>query len=54
MTMQYYVNVQNVFNADAPNGAYSGNGTRAGLRDGFAMSDSPLGRFYLAGVNIKL
>lgn len=33
MTMEYYVNVQNVFNADAPNGAYSGNGTRAGLRD---------------------
>ncbi|GFE82883.1 TonB-dependent receptor [Steroidobacter agaridevorans] len=54
MTMEYYVNVQNVFNADAPNGAYSGNGTRAGLRDGFAMSDSPLGRFYLAGVNIRL
>ncbi|WP_116811165.1 TonB-dependent receptor domain-containing protein [Steroidobacter cummioxidans] len=54
MTMEYYVNVQNVFNADAPNGAYSGNGTRAGLRDGFAMSDSPLGRFYLAGINVKL
>ena len=52
--IEYYVNVQNLFNADAPNGAYSGNGTRAGLRDGYAMSDSPLGRFYLAGVNIKL
>jgi outer membrane receptor protein involved in Fe transport len=53
-TVQYYINVQNLFNEDAPKGAYSGNGTRAGLRDGFAMSDSPLGRFYLAGVNIKL
>jgi iron complex outermembrane receptor protein len=53
-TFEYYINVQNLFNQDAPNGAYSGNGTRAGLRDGFAMSDSPLGRFYLAGVNIRM
>jgi outer membrane receptor protein involved in Fe transport len=51
---EYFINVQNVFNENAPQGAYSGNGTRAGLRDGYAMSDSPLGRFYMAGVNIKL
>ncbi len=52
--IEYFLNVQNLFNADAPGGAYSGNGTRAGLRDGYAIGDSPLGRYYTVGVNIKM
>ncbi|WP_068085449.1 TonB-dependent receptor domain-containing protein [Novosphingobium rosa] len=51
--MQYFVNVQNLFNATPPIGAYSGNGTRAGLRDGFALGDDPRGRSFAAGVKMK-
>ncbi len=50
---QLYVNVQNLFDHDPPPGAFSGNGTRAGLRDGFALGDDPRGRFYTAGVRFK-
>lgn len=51
---QFYVSVTNLFDADPPVGAYSGNGTRAGLRDGFALGDDPTGRLFLAGVRLKL
>ena len=50
---EIYFNVTNLFDAQPPIGAYSGNGTRAGLRDGFALSDDPVGRAYLAGVRLK-
>ena len=52
--LQYYANVQNLFNAAPPPGGYSGNGTRAGLRDGFALGDDPRGRFYTLGIKIKM
>jgi outer membrane receptor protein involved in Fe transport len=51
--MQFFFNVQNLFNATPPVGAYAGNGTRAGLRDGFALGDDPRGRSYTAGVRLK-
>ena len=51
---EFYVNVTNLFDAKPPAGAYSGNGTRAGLRDGFALSDDPIGRAFLAGVRFKM
>jgi outer membrane receptor protein involved in Fe transport len=51
--MQFYVNVQNLFNATPPVGAYSGNGTRAGLRDGYALGDDPRGRSFTAGARLK-
>jgi hypothetical protein len=51
--MQYYFNIQNLFDATAPIGAYSGNGTRAGLRDGFALGDDPRGRTFTAGVRLS-
>ena len=51
--MQFYVNVQNLFDATPPIGAYSGNGTRAGLRDGFALGDDPRGRNFTAGVRLQ-
>jgi outer membrane receptor protein involved in Fe transport len=51
--MQLYLNVQNLLNATPPIGAYSGNGTRAGLRDGFALGDDPRGRNFTAGVRLK-
>jgi outer membrane receptor protein involved in Fe transport len=51
--MQFYLNVQNLFDATPPIGAYSGNGTRAGLRDGFALGDDPRGRSYTVGVRLR-
>jgi len=51
---EFYANVGNVFNANPPIGAYSGNGTRAGLRDGFALGDDPRGRTFTFGVRLKL
>ncbi|MBC2664815.1 TonB-dependent receptor [Novosphingobium flavum] len=50
---QFYVNVQNLFDAKPPIGAYSGNGSRAGLRDGFAIGDDIRGRYYTAGVKVQ-
>ena len=52
--MQFYVNVQNIFNANPPIGAFSGNGTRAGLRDGYVAGDDPRGRYWTAGVKFKM
>lgn len=50
---QFYFNVQNLFDATPPPAAFVGNGTRAGLRDGFALGDDPRGRYYTAGVRLK-
>ncbi|MCP3729865.1 TonB-dependent receptor [Sphingomonas sp. MG17] len=52
--MQFYVNVQNIFDADPPIGAFTGNGTRAGLRDGYAVGDDVRGRYWTAGVKLKM
>ena len=51
--LQLFVNVQNLFDTHPPQGAFSGNGTRAGLRDGFAIGDDPRGRFYTAGAKLR-
>ena len=50
---EIFLNVQNVFDRSPPGGGYSGNGTRAGLRDGFALGDDPIGRYFNAGVRVK-
>ncbi|RUN76994.1 TonB-dependent receptor [Sphingomonas sp. TF3] len=50
---QFFVNVQNLFDAQPPLGAYSGNGTRAGLRDGFAIGDDVRGRYFTAGAKVQ-
>lgn len=50
---QLYFNVENLFDAQAPQGAFSGNGTRAGLRDGFALADDPRGRYFSVGVRTQ-
>lgn len=50
---EFYVNVQNLFDATPPTGGYTGNGTRAGYRDGYAVGDNPMGRFFTAGVRAK-
>ncbi len=52
--VQYYANVQNLFNAAPPPGGYSGNGTRAGLRDGFALGDDVRGRYFTIGAKVKM
>lgn len=51
--LQIYGNVQNLFDATPPVGAFSGNGTRAGLRDGFALGDDPRGRYFTAGMKFR-
>lgn len=48
--VQAYFNIENLFDATPPIGAFSGNGTRAGLRDGFALADDPRGRYFSIGV----
>jgi iron complex outermembrane receptor protein len=50
---QLFFNVQNLFNTNPPLGAFSGNGTRAGLRDGFAIGDDPRGRSFTVGVKLR-
>lgn len=50
---QLFFNVENLFNATPPPGAFSGNGTRAGLRDGYALGDDVRGRYYSAGVRMR-
>jgi hypothetical protein len=50
---EFYVNVQNLFDAMPPTGSYTGNGTRAGYRDGYPVGDNPIGRFFTAGVRAK-
>lgn len=53
-TGQFYISVQNLFDADPPGGTYYGNGTRAGLRDGYSASDDPRGRYFTAGIKLTL
>lgn len=47
---QLFFNIENLFDATPPVGAYEGNGTRAGLRDGFALGDDPRGRYFTVGL----
>ncbi|MFG6440359.1 TonB-dependent receptor domain-containing protein [Roseateles sp. LKC17W] len=49
---QVYLNVDNLFNRTPPPGAFSGNGTRAGLRDGFSPADDPRGRYFTVGARL--
>ncbi len=51
---EVFLNIQNLFDADPPGGAYSGNGTRAGMRDGYAIGDDVLGRYFTIGARLKL
>lgn len=51
---QFFVNVANLFDADPPIGGFTGNGTRAGLRDGYAVGDDLRGRYYTAGIRIRM
>jgi outer membrane receptor protein involved in Fe transport len=48
-----FLNIQNLFDKHPPIGAYTANGTRAGARDGFAVGDNPMGRYYTLGVRLN-
>ena len=50
---EIYLNVQNVFDNEPPGGGFTGNGTRAGFRDGYPVGDSPLGRYYTLGLRVR-
>jgi iron complex outermembrane recepter protein len=51
---QFYANIANLFDSSPPIGAFYGNGTRAGLRDGYAVGDDARGRTYTAGFRIRM
>jgi len=51
---QIYFNVDNLFDKNPPPGAFTSNGTRAGLRDGFAQGDDPRGRYFTFGLRMNL
>ena len=50
---EFFVNVSNLFDATPPTGGYTGNGTRAGYRDGYAVGDDVVGRAFTAGFRAK-
>ena len=50
---QLAFNVSNLFDAHSPGGAYTGNGTRSGLRDGFVPGDDVIGRAYSVALRIR-
>lgn len=50
----FFVSVSNLFDAKPPVGGYTSNGTRAGLRDGYAVGDDVRGRYFTAGFRIKM
>ena len=47
---QVFLNVQNIFDEQPPIGGFVNNGTRAGLRDGYAIGDDIRGRFWTVGL----
>ena len=51
---QVYLNIQNIFDSEPPGGGFTGNGSRAGLRDGYAIGDQVLGRYFTAGLKLRL
>ena len=50
---QIALNVSNLFDAHSPGGAYTGNGTRTGLRDGFVPGDDVVGRAFSVALRIR-
>jgi len=47
---QVFLNVQNIFDEEPPIGGFVNNGTRAGLRDGYAIGDDVRGRYWTVGL----
>lgn len=50
---EFFINVQNLFNADPPIGNQTNTGNGAGGFGGFATSDDPIGRYFTLGVRVK-
>ncbi len=51
---QVFLNVQNLFDKDPPPAAFYSAQTQPGQFGGFAVGDDPMGRYYTAGVRVKL
>jgi len=51
---ELFLSIQNLFDATPPTGGFTGNGTRAGLRDGYAIGDNPLGRYLTIGLRARM
>jgi iron complex outermembrane receptor protein len=50
---EFFLNIQNLFNANPPLANATGTSTAPGGFGGFATSDDPIGRYFTAGVRIK-
>jgi len=50
---EFFINVQNLFNANPPIGNQTNTGNSAGGFGGFATTDDPMGRYYTFGVRLK-
>ena len=50
---EFFVNVQNIFNAKPPVGNQTNTGSGAGGFGGWAIGDDPIGRYYTAGFRVK-
>jgi outer membrane receptor protein involved in Fe transport len=50
---EFFVNIQNLFDAHPPSSGFYDTGTIPGQFDGFPIGDDPVGRFYTAGVRVK-
>ncbi|WP_137787751.1 TonB-dependent receptor [Sphingomonas sp. 3P27F8] len=50
---EFFLNVQNLFDADPPAGNLTGSSGTPGQRNGFASSDDVVGRYYTAGFRVK-
>ncbi len=50
---EFFMNVQNLFNARPPIGNATNTGNAPGGFGGFATSDDPIGRYFTAGVRLK-
>jgi iron complex outermembrane receptor protein len=51
---EVFLNVQNLFNAAPPATAFFGASTIPGQFGGFAIGDDPIGRYFTAGVRLKM
>jgi outer membrane receptor protein involved in Fe transport len=50
---EFFLNIQNIFNAKPPVGNQTNTGSGAGGFGGWAIGDDPIGRYYTAGFRVK-
>jgi outer membrane receptor protein involved in Fe transport len=51
--LQWFCNVQNLFNKQPPPGAYLGSNGAVGQFGGFVYGDDPIGAYFTVGVRLR-